>query len=136
MQELNGRSLRMSDYDDADYAERLECDNEALQAEVDDLKAKLAESIENHEHFADLHKEAHNIIIPELKAKYDELLSYLPKVPTQPYEKELAQKLELEQRVNKVLVEALEKIVPEPPGCDSSWYAKQALTEAEKLREE
>ena len=39
--------------------------------------------------------------LADLQLRHDELLSYLPKIPTQPYEKELAQKL-------AVAVEALE----------------------------
>lgn len=45
-----------------------------------------------------------------LKNKYEELLSYIPKVPTEPYEKELA-------RQNQLMREALEACcAPEPDG--------------------
>jgi phage tail tape-measure protein len=41
-----------------------------------------------------------------LKAKYEELLSYLPKVPAQPYEKELAkQVVELQAKLEQAEAE-------------------------------
>lgn len=33
----------------------------------------------------------------------------------------------------KVAVEALEKIVPRPPGCDAAWYAEEALEKIKAL---
>lgn len=56
-----------------------------------------------------------------LKNKYEELLSYLPKVPTKPYEKELAKQ-------NKIMREALEKILMVTHGLNhEDLYAKEAL---------
>ncbi len=48
--------------------------------------------------------------LASLKAAHEELKSYLPKIPTQPYEKEIAQQLTAEREKSKALVEELEKI--------------------------
>jgi len=44
----------------------------------------------------------------QLKQKHAELLSYMPKVPTQPYEKQLAVELEAERARSQKLLEALD----------------------------
>lgn len=33
----------------------------------------------------------------------------------------------------KVAIEALERIEPQPPGCDAAWYAKEALEKIKAL---
>lgn len=44
---------------------------QVAEAKVAELEKALAESVEQHEHFADLHKEARNIIIPGLEKERD-----------------------------------------------------------------
>lgn len=77
-------------------------------------------------------KDPYNIHVIEYSA-YEELMSYLPKVPTQPYEKELAQKL-------SIAVEALEYVVDdycshcdECAGCGSQ-HGPIARAALEKLK--
>ncbi len=77
------------------------------------------------------------------EAVHAELLSYLPKVPTQPYEKAMAQKIARLEAAAKVLEEALVTIecglvttqeTAQYAGFKPKEIAKQALAAAAKLR--
>ena len=48
--------------------------------------------------------------IEELEGKLAEIKSYMPKVPTEPYEKELAKALTKERQISKLLEEALASV--------------------------
>lgn len=75
--------------------------------------------------------------IEELEGQLAEIKSYMPKVPTEPYEKELAKALTKERQISKMLEEALEF---ECGGRCAEWInpcnAREALAEVQKLRSE
>ncbi len=63
-----------------------------------------------------------------LKAAYDELVSYMPKVPTQSYEREMAQEIARLRVDLAIATEALERIERSSHGLhDEDTIAREAL---------
>jgi hypothetical protein len=88
----------------------LEYLSDQLEKECNELKAEnnrlSALATQRHQEVTELKQERN-----ALKAKYDELVSYLPKVPTEPYEKTLAKEnAELRSKI-KIALDVLDEAI-------------------------